>query len=432
MLERQLHVRVECYSAATPQAEERDGYGPGTANARAGLRSQDTRLGELMVALKTQGLDATTNVVVVSDHGHSSVSGPLGLYPLRGIVPGAAPSGPLINGATSGTSGAVPGVPNPGCFSFSGDVCTADLLTYRGFKAYDGNSCTISAMYGPTAIGTPTVPVKADTAGTRCGTAGAKYQAVSSLLATPVANFKVPAPGTLPANAVVVAANGGLDYLYVPSHDAATIQTLVTFLQSREEYGAVFVDSRYGAIPGTFAMKDANLESSARQNNGQPDIVVTFNRDETTSIQGKNGIEFESTGGQRGMHGSFGITDVHNTLIGFGPSFQKGIVVSNPTGNVDVAPTVAYLLGLSLPGANGRILDEALAKPSQTATPSVASRVMMPSAISGLAFETPTDPTGASKDIGKTGSYTVRLAVKDLTVGGKTYRYFDYARVVRR
>ncbi len=73
------------------------GYGPGTANARAGLRSQDARLGELMAALKAQGLDTTTNIVVVSDHAHSTVSGPLALYPLRAIGP--SPTAP--NGARS-------------------------------------------------------------------------------------------------------------------------------------------------------------------------------------------------------------------------------------------------------------------------------------------------------------------------------------------
>ena len=95
------------------------GYGPGTANVKAGLRSQDARLGELMAALKAQGLDSSTNVVVVSDHGHSSVSGPTSLYPLRAINPASGGTAATLGGA-SGTG-----------YSFSGDVRTADLLTYR-------------------------------------------------------------------------------------------------------------------------------------------------------------------------------------------------------------------------------------------------------------------------------------------------------------
>lgn len=410
------------------------GYGPGSNNARAGLRSQDARLGELQAALKAQGLDTTTNIVVVSDHGHSTVSGPTSLYPLRTIVPSQTPpNGPLINGATNGTDAATLGPVSPSGFSFSGDVRSADLLTYRGFNAYDGNACTTSAMYGLTVAGTPTVPVKLDSSGALCGTANAKYQAVSSTLPTPVASFRVPAPGSLPTNGIVVAANGGSDYFYVPSHDAATIRNLVKTLQQREEYGAIFVDSRYGSIPGTLTMGQVNLENPVRQNNGQPDVVVSFAWDETVSVQGKSGISFESVGGQRGMHGSFGIADVKNTLIASGPSFRTASTIANPTGNVDVAVTVAYLLGLTMPQADGRIINEALVRPFSQSVPTIMASTVTPMApATGLVFELPTDPTGATKDASRTGgTYSINLAVKDFTVDGKTYRYFDYARAVR-
>lgn len=410
------------------------GYGPGSANATAGLRSQDARLGELISALRANGMDSTTNIVVVSDHGHTSVSGPLSLYPLRTINPSATlPNGALVNGSTSGTSAASVGAVNANGYSFSGDVRSADLLTYRGFSAYDGGGCSTSAMYGLSATGAPTVPVKIDATGTLCGAANTKYQAISSTLSTPVARFTVPAPGSLPTNGIVVAANGGSDYFYVPGHDASTVKNLVKFLQQREEYGAIFVDSRYGAIPGTLTMAQVNLENATRQNNGQPDVVVSFNWDNTVSVQGMAGIEFESAGGQRGMHGSFGIADVHNTLIANGPSFQSATTVTNPSGNVDVAPTVAYLLGLTLPQADGRILNEALVTPASKSAPTVVPSTVTPgSAVTGLRFELPTDPTGATADSSLTGSYNINLAVKDLTVDSKTYRYFDYAKAVRQ
>ncbi|VXC69549.1 nucleotide pyrophosphatase/phosphodiesterase family protein [Sphingomonas sp. 8AM] len=398
------------------------GYGPGTANVKAGLRSQDTRLGELLAALKAQGLDGSTNVVIVSDHGHSTVSGPTSLYPLRAIN-AAGGGAPATLGGLSGTG-----------YSFSGDVRTADLLTYRGIAAFDGSGCTTSAMYGLRADGTPTVPLRSDTTGALCGTANAKYQAISATLAKPVASFKVPAPGALPANGVVVAANGGSDYIYVPSHDKALVQQIVAILQRREEYGAIFVDSRYDSIPGTLPLKDINLENSVRRDKGQPDIVVSFNWDENTVVQGKPGIEFESAGGQRGMHGSFGITDVHNTLIAAGPSFRRGLIVNGPSGNVDVAPTVAWLLGLSMPQADGRVLNEALVSPRSTATATVWPHVLNPtSTATGLTFETPLDPTGATKDTTRSGgSYTIQLVVKDVKIDDRTYRYFDYARAIRQ
>lgn len=406
------------------------GYGPGSHNMLAGLHSQDTRLGELMAALKAQNLDTTTNIVVVSDHGHSSVSGPLATYPLRAITPSAsAPTGPTINGSTSGTDAAAIGAVDANGYSFSGDVRSADLLTFRGFNAYDGAGCSTSAMYGLDSSGTPTLPVKSDTTGTLCGATGTKYQAISA-----VASFKVPALGSLPANAVVIAANGGSDYFYVPSHNATTIKGVVSALQKREEFGAIFVDSRYGNIPGTLPMSMVNLENATRQNNGQPDIVASFTWDDQTSIQGMPGIEYESVGGQRGMHGSFGKNDVHNTLIANGPSFLTTTVISNPTGNVDVAPTVAYLLGLSMPQADGRVINEALLKPASKSAPSVTPSVVNPTTTaSGLQFEVPTDLTGTIKDATLTqGTYTINLAVKDLKVDNKTYRYFDYAKAVRQ
>ena len=411
------------------------GYGPGTPNAAAGLRSQDARLGELIAGLRASGMDGTTNVIVVSDHGHSNVSGPLALYPLRAIAPSTTlPNGGLVNGSTSGTTTATLGAPSTSGYSFSGDVRSADLLTYRGFHAYDGSGCATDSMFGLGPAGVPTVPVQVDAAGTLCGTAGAKYQAISATLATPVARFNVPAPGSLPANGIVVAANGGSDYFYVPGHDATTVHDLVRFLQQREEYGAIFVDSRYGAIPGTLTMAQANLENATRQDNGQPDVVVSFNWDDAVSIQGMAGIEFESFGaGQRGMHGSFGIADVHNTLIANGPSFLSGVTVHDPSGNVDLAPTVAHLLGLSLPQADGRILDEGLVAPASRSTPSVTPSTVSSSTATGLTFELPTDPTGQTPDPALTaGTYSISLAVKDLTVDGKTYRYFDHARAVRQ
>jgi len=409
------------------------GYGPGTANAKAGLRSQDARLGELVAALRAGGTESTTNIVVVSDHGHSSVSGPLALYPLRAITPAATPpGGGLVNGSTSGTSAAATGAVSSTGYSFSGDVRSADLLTYRGFSAYDGTGCSTSAMYGLTASGAPTLPVKLDATGALCGTPNTKYQAISATLAAPVARFNVPAAGSLPANGVVVAANGGSDYFYLPGHDLPTVQKLVRSLQQREEYGAIFVDSRYGPLPGTLPMAQVNLENATRRNCGQPDLVVSFNWDDAVSIQGMTGIEFESAGGQRGMHGSFGTPDVHNLLIARGPSFKSAATVTNPTGNVDLAPTVAYLLGLSLPSADGRILDEALLAPAGSSAPSVVSTTVRSSTATGLRFELPTDPTGATADPSLSGgSYTIELAVKDLTVGGRSYRYFDSGKAVR-
>ena len=399
-------------------------YGPGSANYHKALASQDARLGELRAGLKAAGLDTSTNIIVVSDHGHSNVSGPTQLFPLRAITASTSVAGNVTN-ASLGAPDPVKG------FSVSGDVRSADLLTFAGFKAFDGNGCSTTPMAGIKADGSAVHAVGVDTTGALCGAANAKYQAVSATLATPVASFKVPA--TLPATAIVIATNGGSDYFYVPDHDATTVTNLVRFLQSREEFGAIFVDSRYGPLPGTLPMAMVNLENSPRQNKGQPDVIVSFNWDAQQLVNGMPGTEFESFGGNRGMHGSFSPIDVHNTLLAIGPAFRSGVTVSNPSGNVDVAPTVAQLFGLTMPQADGRILNEALVKPASTGAPSFITSVVNPTTVAtGLVFKSPVDPTGATIDAAlAAGNYSINLMVKDLTVGGKTYRYFDYAQAVR-
>ena len=407
----------------TPDSSEH-AYGPGSANHRKALASQDARLGELQAALKANGLEATTNLIVVSDHGHSNVSGPTRLFPLRAITPSTTVTG-LTTNASLGAIDPVAG------FSVSGDVRSADLLTYAGFKAYDGGGCGTSPMAGIRADGAAVHAVGIDAAGTLCGTPNAKYQAVSATLPVPVASFKVPA--VLPPRAVVVAMNGGSDYFYVPDHDAATVAALVRFLQSRQEYGAVFVDSRYGALPGTLPMALVNLENAVRRNKGQPDVIVSFAWDAQQLVSGVPGIELESFGGSRGMHGSFSPIDVHNTLLAAGPAFKAGATVATPSGNVDLAPTVARLFGLSMPQADGRVLEEALLAPVRSPIAAVRSLVLNPATpATGLVFKSPVDPSGATVDAALgAGTYSIHLVVKELSAGGKTYRYFDYAQAVR-
>jgi hypothetical protein len=100
-------------------------------------------------------------------------------------------------------------------------------------------------------------------------------------------------------------------------------------------------------------MEAVRIADSADRN---PDIVVALTYDETVEIQGFPGIEFSSFAGSRGMHGSFSPIDVHNTLVASGPHFKRAHTSHLPSGNVDVAPTIAHVLGLALPEADGRVL----------------------------------------------------------------------------
>jgi arylsulfatase A-like enzyme len=383
-------------------------YGPGSAAYRDSLATMDTMLGQILTQLKSLGIDDTTDIMVVSDHGHSSVAGDVSLFPLRDIRSSAV--------VTAGTN------PVDG-YSVSGDVRLPQLLTDNGIAAhvYDGTGCIKDpVMSGILSDGALVYPARTDTDGSVCGKEpGYKYNTRS---------FVVPSP--LPEDAVVIAANGGSDYLYVPNKNANMVKGIVSFLQSREEFGAIFVDDSYGAVPGTVKMSMVNLENAGRN----PDIIVSYNYNENATVQGMKGTEYESMQGYRGMHGSFSPVDVHNTLIASGPDFKSGFHDNVPSGNIDVAPTIAYLLSLNLPKTDGRVLYEAIKNSRMKVRVTLPRRVLTSVPVKGLTFYKPTAVVNANSmiDRGKSSFKTelVTSTVKDST--GKSVTYFDYARGLRQ
>ena len=64
---------------------------------------------------------------------------------------------------------------------------------------------------------------------------------------------------------------------------------------------------------------------------------------------------------REGMHVTFSRFDMHNILIAAGPDFRSGVVDHLPSGNVDIAPTVLWILGVKpRKPMDGRVLTEAL------------------------------------------------------------------------
>ncbi|MFA5170665.1 MAG: alkaline phosphatase family protein [Sulfuriferula sp.] len=377
-------------------------YGPGTANYRDALHAQDKLLGELQAKLKALQLARNTDIVIVSDHGHSTVAGDANWFPLRVIADGK------------------PGQTSELAYSVSGDVRTADLLTRAGFTAFDGKGCLLDpVMSGIRADDTPVYATQTDKDGSICGKPGQKYT---------TGNFTVPATLPLEQHPIVIAANGGSDYLYLPDHDAATVAKAVRFVQSRPEYGAIFVDSRYGNLPGTLPMQLVHLENTSGRN---PDLIVSFNFNDKAVVQGMPGTEYESAGNYRGMHGSFSPIDVHNTLIAYGPDFRRSYRDALPSGNVDLAPTIAHIMGLKLAGAghDGRVLLEAL-RTTAGFKPKLTRHVMVSTRADDLTIVYPTDPDG--RDINRTQQhYQIELNTQTLFQHGKPYTYFDSAKAIR-
>jgi arylsulfatase A-like enzyme len=359
----------------------------------------DEILGRVVDKIRQLGWEQTTDIIITQDHNHSTVSGDVAHYPLRAIADGRV------------------GSHDPYGYSVSGFVRTAALLTLDGLKAYDGAGCrNIPTLSGILFDGTPLHPAKNDADGTVCGNA----QTYTS------PRYVVPKP--VPAGGIVVAANAGSDYLFVPDGDANTVKAAVVSLQSRLQFGAVFVSDKYGDIAGTLRMGLINTESPASGRG--PDIIVSFSFDEHVAVAGRPGISYASSVNRRGDHGSFSRTDTHISMMAHGPDFKSGLYDTLPTANVDIAPTVARIFALHMPGVQGRALEEALKDGPRVTEYAVLGKTYQSSKKSGLKMKLPTDLDGRSIDPGLT-TYSVELTTKILTGESRSYTYFDQARAIR-
>jgi len=380
-------------------------YGVGSPSYYTALQDQDQLLGRLIERLHELKLAENTDLIVASDHGHSNVSGPLEQFPLRMIH----------NGMVS--------VPDIKGYSVSGEFRPADLLTRAGFHAYDGLGCSYNpVLTGIKEDGTQVYPINIDKTGMACQTDPKNNR----LYTTP----SYQAPAKLPADAVIVANNGGSTYLYVVNHDPKLVAKLTRYFQGRQEFGAVFVDNRYTHINGTLPLSLIHVQNAQGRN---PDIIACSNYDENALISEMRGIEFNAGGlnPNRGTHGNFSPIDVHNTLIASGPDFKAHFIDPLPSGNIDVAPTIAYLLHLDLTNTDGRPLLEALKNGPTPDSYSVVKMNMEPSApATGLNYQLATNPDGKDRDPTKT-NYTIELKAKVLLQNGNTYQYFDSAKAKR-
>ena len=275
--------------------------------SQAAVRNADDDLRQLMAALRQLGLEATTDVILTSDHGFSTIS------------------------KQSATSNAVK-------HSYA-DV-PAGLLP-RGFVGIDLAIALGQPMFDP----------------------DNNYAAVDPTAAFTASGNAV--IGNDPDDpAVVVAANGGSDLIYVRQGDGATLAKVVDILGAQDYTGGLFVDDAFGAMPGTLPMSAVGLKGSAVT--PQPSVAISF----ATSDTGCGnpvacGVELADTGLQQGqgMHGTFGRADTMNTMGAIGPDFRTSFVDPAPASNADLGMTIASLLRLDIPAKGklvGRVLSEAI------------------------------------------------------------------------
>jgi arylsulfatase A-like enzyme len=231
--------------------------GPGSAQSLAAMRNSDENLARILKTLEARNALTNTDLLVVSDHG---------------------------------------------CSTISSRVNLVDDLNAAGFKA------------------------------TR--------------------EFKTkPAP-----DEILVASNSGSTFVYVIGRDEKTIGRVVQFLQRWDASGVIFTRK---PLPGTFTLKQVHLDSP-----GAPDIVVSLRWTAEKNAAGVSGMvrpDLTGFGVGQGIHVSLSPFDMRNTLIAAGPHFRAGITSTLPSGNVDVAPTILWLLGIKpAKPMDGRVLTEAL------------------------------------------------------------------------
>ncbi len=158
-----------------------------------------------------------------------------------------------------------------------------------------------------------------------------------------------------PRGQILVVTLGGSVALYVAGHDPEMIRRLVDFLQQSDFAGVIFTRE---ARPGTFTFAQAMIETA-----DAPDLLVACRWNDQPNefkVRGAIASDIGHSAGH-GTHATLSPFDIHNTLIASGPDFRHGWTDETPSGNIDLAPTILYLLGLpQLKEMEGRVLTEAL------------------------------------------------------------------------
>jgi len=285
--------------------------GINSTSGRAAIYNADNDLKGILDTLKQQGLDQNTDVFVIADHGFSTIA--------KGI--------PTSDGRLE------------------------KITLAPGFLAIDVSKWLGQKIFDP------------DREGAELDLDSGEHPVQGSGLIGPSAE----------APQAVVVANGGSDFVYVPSGDRATTAKIFAKLVEAPYVGALFVnDALLNAgnkadFAGALPMSAINMLGSSKM--PQPAIVVGLRNFVVNGciepLEQMCQAEIADTPlrtGQ-GMHGSFGRGDTRNFMAAIGPDFKKGYANQLPVGNVDVAPTLAHILGITLTGPGtlkGRVIEEAL------------------------------------------------------------------------
>ncbi|BDE04862.1 nucleotide pyrophosphatase [Vulcanimicrobium alpinum] len=271
----------------------------------AAIKNADDDLRALRTAVHDLGLDATTDIIVSSDHGFSTISKESSTSPSAKFALTGVPAGSLAPG-----------------------FLALDLAATLGMPVSDPDNGD--------AVVHPDLEKKYPSRG----------------------NGLIGFDSTKPD--VVVAANGGSDLIYLPNDKARELAAkIVPFLLAQDYVSGLFADGRLGTLPGTLPLASIALSGTAIT--PHPAIAVSFRSFASgCAVPVRCTVEVADTNLQQGqgMHGSFSRADTANFTAAVGPDFKRGFVDPAPVSNADVGITIAKILGLTL-AAKGTLIGRA-------------------------------------------------------------------------
>ena len=276
--------------------------------ARAGVANASSDLQRLRDALAANGLADTTDVIVIADHGFTTIARDSHTSYAASLHYRDWPQGQLPSGFLAIDIAHALNMP---LYQSNG----LDVLLDQGLPPRSG-----SAMIGPA--------------------------------------FDQPH--------VVVAANGGSDLIYLTADDAHALAPRIVEMLTQQDYvGAIFVDDSFGDIPGALPLSAVRLSGGGART-PQPSIVVSFKSFGTGCDNPEMcAAEIADTPLEmgQGMHGSLSRAETRNFMAATGPDFKAHFVDAAPISNADIAPTVAQIIGVDLSHQGslmGRVITEAM------------------------------------------------------------------------
>jgi arylsulfatase A-like enzyme len=272
----------------------------------AGIKNADDNLAQLRKALDELGLSASTNIMISSDHGFSTISKESKTSPSAKVAYADTPK---------------------------------DFLP-MGFLAIDLAKALELPLFDP----------------------NDKNAAVAADAHPKAGNGVLGKDPTKPE--VVIATNGGSDLVYIPGRDRKLVDRTVKALLEQDYVSGIFVNDDLGRFPGTLPMSQLSLIGKAVT--PQPSIVVNFRswssgceEPTTCSVQVADTVLRQG----QGMHGSFSRGDTLNFTAAIGPDFKASYVDALPVSNADVGATAARVMGLTQKAKGtliGRVMTEAM------------------------------------------------------------------------